>query len=117
MNMVVGDLEGCSVYLDDVVIYSDSWNDDLDRIEKLFDRLACAQLTINLAKCEFAKATVTYLGRVVGQGTVSLVRAKVQAIDDCAPPPTSGASWILPMFLQEFFYCCCAPYKSVENPK
>lgn len=118
MNMVVGDLEGCSVYLDDVVIYSDSWDDHLDRIEKLFNRLARAQLMINLAKCEFAKATVTYLGRVVGQGTVSLVHAKVQAIDDYAPPPTdvfSGAGWLLPVFLQEFFYCCCTPDKSVEG--
>lgn len=39
-----------------------------------------ARLTIKLAKCEFAKATVTYLGKVVGQGKVRPVQAKVEAI-------------------------------------
>lgn len=46
-------------------------------IRALFDHLAWAGLTINLAKCEFAKATVTYLGKVVGQDQVRPVRAKV----------------------------------------
>lgn len=82
MNLVVGGLEGCSVYLDDVVIYSDDWENHFVRIQKLFDRLAHAHLTVNLAKCEFAKATVRYLGCVVGQGRVCPVRAKVQAIDE-----------------------------------
>lgn len=56
MNRVVGDLEGCPVYLDDVVIYSDDWDVHLDRTEKLFDRLPHTHLTVNLAKCEFANA-------------------------------------------------------------
>lgn len=115
MNMVVGDLEGCSVYLDDVVIYSDNWKNHLDRIEKLFDRLARAQLTINLAKCEFAKATVTYLGRVVGQGTVSLVRAKVQAIDDYAPPPTKKALMRF-LGLVGYYRCFCRNFSTVVAP-
>lgn len=54
------------MYLDDVVIYSDTWEDHVDRVRKLFDGLCDAHLTVNLAKCEFAKATVTYLGKVVG---------------------------------------------------
>lgn len=44
-----------------------------------------------------------YLGRVVGQGRVCPVLAKVQAIDDYAPPPTKKVlinaffrgSWLL----------------------
>lgn len=46
----------------------------------MFAWLAEAKLTINLAKCEFACATVTYLGRVVGQGRVAPVHAKVLAV-------------------------------------
>ena len=66
MNLVVSGLDGCAVYLDDVVIYSDTWEEHLVHIRKLFDRLKDAHLTVNLAKCEFAEATVTYLGKVVG---------------------------------------------------
>lgn len=88
MNQVVAGLDGCAVYLDDVVVYSDTWEQHIERIHSLFVRLRAANLTINLAKCEFAKATVTYLGKVVGQGQVRPVRAKVRAIDQF-PPPTS----------------------------
>ena len=77
MNKVVSGLVGCAVDLDDVVVYSDTWEDHLQRIQALFDRLALASLTVNLAKCEFAKATVTYFGKVVGHGKVRPVRAKV----------------------------------------
>lgn len=38
------------------------------RIDQLFHRLRDAHLTINVAKCEFARATVTYLTKLVGQG-------------------------------------------------
>lgn len=61
VNHVVGDMQGCAVYLDSVVIYSNTWDTHLERMRELFIRLAEAKLTVNLAKCEFARATVTYL--------------------------------------------------------
>ncbi len=81
MNRVVGDMQGCAVYLDDVVVYSDTWETHMEHVRELFIRLAEARLTVNLAKCEFVRATVTYLGRVVGQGHVCPVSAKVDAVE------------------------------------
>lgn len=40
-----------------------------------------ANLTVNLTKCEFARGTVIFLGKVIGQGQVRPVCAKVEAID------------------------------------
>ena len=57
-------------------------------LEQVFSRLAQATLTLNLAKCDFGKATITYLGRQVGQGQVRPVEAKVSAITDCRVPTT-----------------------------
>ncbi len=88
MNRVIGDMPGCAVYLDDVVVYSDTWETHLDRIRELFTRLGRAGLTVNLAKCEFARATVTYLGRIVGQGQVRPVGAKVEAVQKFSVPTT-----------------------------
>lgn len=45
-------------------------------------------LTVNLAKCEFTRATVTYRGHVVGQGEVCPVQAKVAAVESFPPPAT-----------------------------
>lgn len=47
MNRVVSGQEGCAVYLNDLVIYSDTWHSHLQRIRALFERLAEARLTIN----------------------------------------------------------------------
>ena len=81
MNRVVAGLAGCAVYLDDLVVYSDSWFSHMQRVRVLLYRLAEATLTVYLAKCMFACETVTYLGRVVGQGQVAPVRAKVLVIE------------------------------------
>ncbi len=75
-------------YLDDVVLFSSSWSEHLDKIRELFVCLAKANLTINLAKCDFGKATVNYLGKVVGQGCVRPIDAKVDAIDKFPTPVT-----------------------------
>lgn len=51
----------------------------------VFTRLADANLTMKLDKCEFGQATVA-LGKGVGQGEVCPITAKVEAIIDfCAP--------------------------------
>ncbi|XP_030271930.1 uncharacterized protein LOC115581177 isoform X1 [Sparus aurata] len=123
MNKVVSGLVGCAVYLDDVVVYSDTWEDHLQRIQALFDRLALASLTVNLAKCEFAKATVTYLGKVVGHGQVRPVRAKVSAVDKFPVPATKkDLSRFLGMvgYYRGFcknFSTVVAPLTSLLSPK
>lgn len=101
MNRVISGLEGVAVYLDDVGVFSDSWEKHLVGIADLLSRFEEAGLTINLAKCEFAKATVTYLGKVVGQGFVRPVRAKVEAIDGFPSPTTKE----LMRFLGLVGYC------------
>lgn len=68
MNTVLYGVSNCDVYLDDIVAYSSTWSEHLQTLETIFSRLQAASLTLNLAKCEFGKAIVTYLGKQVGQG-------------------------------------------------
>ncbi|KAI2643088.1 Retrovirus-related Pol polyprotein from transposon 17.6 [Labeo rohita] len=115
MNRVVTGLEGCAVYLDDVVVYSQTWDEHLRRLRALFVRLAKAKLTINLVKCEFVKATVTYLGRAVGQGEVCLIREKVHAVDRFSAPSTKKE---LMRFLGMigYYHSFCANFSTVVAP-
>lgn len=55
-------------------------------LREVLSRLADAELTVNLAKCEFGKATLIYLGKVIGGGQIRPVAAKVTAICDFPPP-------------------------------
>lgn len=88
MNLVLSGVDHCEVYLDDIVVYTDSWTAHLKTLTEVFERLSRASLTLNLAKCEFGKAVVVYLGKQVGQGRVCPVTAKIQAILDFPAPQT-----------------------------
>lgn len=81
MNKVVFSLEGCAVYLDDVIVFSDAWEQHLVCLHPLM-HLAEVHLTVNLAKCEFAKATVRYLGH----GEMRPIQAKTLDIQRFPPP-------------------------------
>lgn len=115
MNRVLSGLEGCAAYLDDVVVCGDTWPQHVQRLEALFDRLAQATLTVNLAKCEFAKATVTYLGKVVGQGQVKPVMAKVVAIE-AFPIPTSKKELLRFLGMVGYYRGFCNNFSTVAAP-
>ncbi len=80
VNTVLSGVTGCEAYLGDIVVYSSSWKDHIQQLHLVFERLNDANLTLNLAKCEFGQATVTYLGKVVGWGQVKPVHSKVEPI-------------------------------------
>ena len=86
MSRVVDGIPHCAVYIDDVVIYDTDWGEHVDNVALLFERLSEAGLVVNLAKCDFVKASVQYLGFVVGHGQVAPPRAKVEAIVDFVRP-------------------------------
>lgn len=72
MNRVLGDVPNCAAYLDDVLVYTDTWERHLELLELVFTRLSEASLVLNLDKCEFGKGIVSYLGKLVGGGMVNL---------------------------------------------
>ena len=88
MRTVLSGVKNCEVYLDDVVVFSDTWAEHIHTLRDVFERLLGANLTLNVAKCEFGCATVTYLGKQVGQGKVRAVDAKIKAIIDYPAPKT-----------------------------
>lgn len=80
MNMVVSKLKNTRVYVDDLIVFTSTWQEHVIAIRALFKTLREYNLTVNLVKTEFAKATVQYLGHEVGQGKVLPIFAKIQAI-------------------------------------
>ena len=75
INMIITGLDNCKACLDDAIIYSEEWNQQIKTTREFFERLSKAKPTINLAKSEFCHATLTFLGHVVGQGQVKPVEA------------------------------------------
>ena len=77
INSMIAGMDGIGTYIDDVIIYSDFWENHIGTIKEFFDRLTEYRLTVNLVKSEFCHGTLTFLGHVVGQGQVRPVSAKV----------------------------------------
>ena len=70
INTITSCLLGCEAYLDYIVVYSGTWEDHLEQMRSLSDRLTGANLTVTLSKCECAQAHVTFLGHVGGHGGI-----------------------------------------------
>lgn len=81
-------------------------------LRAVFDRLLAANLTVNLAKCEFGRATVTYLGRVVGRGEVRPVQAKLEAVIDF-PQPQSKKELMRFLGMAGFYRSFCRNFSTV----
>lgn len=88
VNRVLSGVPKCNAYLDDLVVYSSDWPEHIALLRTVFERLQEGSLTLNLAKCEFGQATITYLGKEVGHGQVRPIEAKVTAISEFPAPAT-----------------------------
>uniref|UniRef100_A0A1A8G0P7 ribonuclease H n=1 Tax=Nothobranchius korthausae TaxID=1143690 RepID=A0A1A8G0P7_9TELE len=115
INQVLSNVPHCSAYLDDIVIYTQSWDLHLQTLAHVFDRLKMAKLTLNLAKCEFVKATVRYLGKEVGQGQVKALSDKIQAIVSF-PPPTTRRELRRFLGMTGYYRCFCRNFSTVAKP-
>ncbi|CAM4570256.1 unnamed protein product [Caretta caretta] len=85
-GLLVGLGEPAVTYLDDVAIFSDSWEEYLEHLWKVFERIREAGLTVKAKKCQIGLNRVTYLGHQVGQGTINPLHAKVDAIQKWLVP-------------------------------
>lgn len=58
INTITEGLEGCVTYIDDVIIYMDTWNGHLIKLEALLQKLSCANLwliclSVSLLKLQY----------------------------------------------------------------
>ena len=115
INNVIKDLDFCYAYIDDLVVCSDNWSDHMKHLHDTFDKLSAANLTVNLGKSEFCKATVNYLGHTVGQGQVKPIMAKVEAILQF-PTPTNKKQIMRYLGMIGFYRKFCSNFATVVAP-
>ncbi len=76
------------VYIDDILIYSDSYEDHVKQVRSVLQRLLAHQLYAKIEKCEFNQTSVSFLGYVISSGGVTMEDQKVQAVIDWPQPVT-----------------------------
>lgn len=70
----------CVVYLDDVLIYSQTEQEHIEDVQAVLERLRRHQLYAKLSKCEFHKDNVAFLGFIVGRDGVQVEPDRVKII-------------------------------------
>jgi hypothetical protein len=74
------------VYLDDILIFSKSREENIEHVKKVLDVLRKEQLFLKLSKCEFGKTSLIYLGHIVGGGELKIDPSKVKVILEWSRP-------------------------------
>ena len=76
----------CLEYLDDVIIFSDSYEEHLQNLETVFQRIQSYGLKLNAAKCKFFQRRVKYLGHIITCEGLEVVTDKTDTLKNWPVP-------------------------------
>ena len=73
-------------YLDDLLMYSKTYEEHLGHLREVMCRLRSAGLTVNVEKVWFAQESISFLGHLVSHRGVTVDPERTQGIRDFPPP-------------------------------
>ena len=74
------------VYLDDIVIYSNTLEEHVDHLKRVFRLLRQNELYVKKEKCSFALGEVGFLGVRIRDGKLMMEEGKIKTIQEWDPP-------------------------------
>ena len=74
------------IYLDDVVVFTDTEAEHLKRLRAVFEQFNEHGLKLKLTKCDFFKSEITYLGHQVSVEGMKPGIGNLKGIAKMAPP-------------------------------
>jgi len=80
--------ESVLVYLDDLIIIANSFEQLMGRFETVLGRLHAANLKLNCSKCELFKRKVSFLGHIISGDGIEVQPEKIEFVR-CWPIPKS----------------------------
>lgn len=88
MNMIFAALlrRGVLVFMDDILIYSETLEEHVLLLRQVFEILQQHQFYIKLSKCSFAQPSIEYLGHIVSAAGVATEPSKVEAVLNWCQP-------------------------------
>jgi hypothetical protein len=88
MDMVLSGLTwiGALVFLDDVIIFSRTFQDHMNRLTAVLERLAGANLKVHPHKCSLLQHQMTFLDHVVSADGIATDPEKIRAVKEWEAP-------------------------------
>jgi hypothetical protein len=76
------------VFLDDILVYSDSCEKHLQHLQLVLDKLRGAQFYAKLSKCSFGQTSIQYLGHIISDQGVATDPEKTSVMEQWPIPTT-----------------------------
>ena len=76
------------VYLDDIIVYSNTFDEHIERLDRVFTRLQEHGLKLKPEKCKFLQHKVTYVGNQISSDGITTDPDKTRAVSEWKPPTT-----------------------------
>lgn len=114
----------CLLYLDDVIVYGDSFEKTLKRLAGVFQRLREAKLKLNPKKCNLFRREVNYLGHVVSSEGIAPDPEKVRCVLEWPTPCSTtevrsfvGLCSYYRRFVKGFSHICAPLFRLTEKER
>ena len=88
MRKVLHGIKNVDCYIDDIVIHTSSWEEHLDVLKQVLERLHEAGLKVKASKCMFGDDQVEYVGHRIHAGKIGPEGRNVDKIRRAALPTT-----------------------------
>jgi Reverse transcriptase (RNA-dependent DNA polymerase) len=86
VELVVKGIDNVVVYIDDLIIHSQTHEQHLESLDKVFTRLAAHNLCVNLKKCVFGSSETSYLSFRLTKNGIFPGTDKLKAVKEAKPP-------------------------------
>jgi hypothetical protein len=87
-KVLQGAEEYADAYIDDIVIYSETFKQHYGHLRDVLERLRKAGLTAKPSKCSVGDCQSRYLGYIIGNGQIKPEAAKIKAVAEFPRPVT-----------------------------
>ena len=86
MRKLLSGMQGVANYVDDVIVYSSTWDEHMYSLRELFSRVKKASLMVKPSKCRVACTQVDCVGHRVGEGQLTTQMDKVKRVMNAEVP-------------------------------
>ena len=126
MDIVLAGLKWqcCLVYIDDVIIYSNTFDQHIKDLTAVFDALRNANLTLKVSKCHFCRNEIKYLGHIITRNGIKPDPELVSAVKEFPRPQTTkdvqaflGLTGYYRRFIQNYAKIAEPLLKQIRNIK
>ena len=85
--------ETCLVYLDDIIVFSSTFDEHIARPRQVLSRLRESGLKVKPSKCHLLRERVPFLGHIISREGVATDPGKVQAVTSWPIPTSKSEVW------------------------